>query len=55
MKDYGSIPNAAAHFHAFVVVLDILSYKYIEYVPYKMKIWHRIYFGSLVNYKNLPN
>jgi len=22
---------------------------------YKMKIWHRIYFGSLVNYKNPPN
>jgi len=24
-------------------------------IPYKMKIWHRIYFGGLANYKNPPN
>jgi len=24
-------------------------------IPYKMKIWHRIYFGSLANYENPPN
>jgi len=24
-------------------------------IPYKMKIWHIIYFGSLANYENLPN
>jgi len=24
-------------------------------IPYKMKIWYRMYFGGLTNYKNLPN
>jgi len=24
-------------------------------IPYKIKIWRRIYFGGLANYKNLPN
>jgi len=24
-------------------------------IPYKMKIWHRIYFGGLANYENPPN
>jgi len=24
-------------------------------ILYKMKIWRRIYFGGLVNYKNPPN
>jgi len=24
----------------------------VRYVLYKMKIWRRIYFGSLANYKN---
>jgi len=25
------------------------------YVPYKVKIWYRIYFGGLANYENPPN
>jgi len=27
----------------------------IWYIPYKMKIWRRIYFGGLANYENPPN
>jgi len=26
-----------------------------NYILYKMKIWRRVYFGSLANYKNPPN
>jgi len=35
--------------------LRVKSKKFNIPVPYKMKIWRRIYFGGLTNYKNLPN
>jgi len=36
-------------------VMPLVMSSFMQYILYKIKIWHRIYFGSLMNYENPPN
>jgi len=54
MQDQPWVFTTATNTYMLLIHSYICAFKHI---PYKMKIWHRIYFGGLANYKNLllPN
>jgi len=45
-----------ASYHAYILRISALSVSCLSAIEqYKMKSWHKIYFGGLANYENPPN
>jgi len=57
------VPGVIGNLQAIEIIKIIVGLKcilennklYNNNVPYKMKIWRKIYFGGLANYKNPTN